>query len=197
MKCKGLLQLQLLLFILLVPAVSAAEKARLPVLVTSCGQSPGPVKVKVFMTKLKLDYVYNLKAAASDLGAKKKQGAPFQSIIIVTGASLKGMGAAGVSINDEIDRIRALITEAGKENIKVIAAHIEGMARRSQGATAGDNSEELSIDAVCPQSALMIVRRDGDEDSRFTTISKSRKIPMILFDKNMELEGVLRDLFSR
>jgi Domain of unknown function (DUF6305) len=197
MRRARLLHLHLLFFILLLPSMPAAEKAGLPVLVTSCGQSPGPVKLKVFLSKLKLDYIYNLKASAADLAAKKKQGTPFQSLVIVTGASLKGMGAAGVSINDEIERTKSLIAAAKKENIKVIAAHIEGMSRRSQGASAGDTSDELSIDAVCPQAALMIIRKDGDEDGRFTTISKSRKIPMILFDKNMELEGVLRDLFSR
>jgi|WetSurMetagenome_2_1015567.scaffolds.fasta_scaffold286735_2 hypothetical protein len=179
------------------PAAAQAQKAGLPVLVTSCGQSPGPVKLKVFIAKLKLDHVYELKATAADLAAKKAQGTPFQSVIIVTGASLKGMGAAGVSINEEIERIKALIAEAKKQNIKVIGAHIEGMSRRAQGASAGDNSDEMSIDAVCPQSSLLLVRKDGDEDGRFTTISRNRKIPMISFEKNMELEGVLQNLFSK
>lgn len=179
------------------PAAAQGQKAGLPVLVTSCGQSPGPVKLKVFITKLKLDHVYELKASAADLVAKKKQGTPFQSVVIVTGASLKGMGAAGVSINEEIDRVKALIAEAQKQNIKVIGAHIEGMARRAQGASSGDNSDEISIDAVCPQSSLLLVRKDGDEDGRFTTISKNRKIPMILFEKNMDLEGILQNLFSK
>ena len=43
---------------LLAPLAIAQEaaKADLPVLITSCGQSPGPMKLKVFMKRLKLDH---------------------------------------------------------------------------------------------------------------------------------------------
>jgi len=178
-------------------AQQKAIKAELPVLVTSCGQSPGPMKLKVFMKRLKFDHVYNLQATAENLIAKKKQGTPFKSIIIVTGASLKGMGAAGISIEDELERAKGLITEARKQGIMIIGAHIEGMARRAQGAAPGDNSDELSIDVVCPNSDLLIIRKDGDEDGRFTTISKDKNIPVIVFEKNMELKNVLTKLYGK
>ena len=172
-------------------------KAEEPVLVTSCGQSPGPMKLKVFMNRLKLDHVYDLQAGVDDLIAKKKEGKPYKSLIIVTGASLKGMGAAGISIDDEITRTNALIAEAKKQGITIIGSHIEGMARRSQGASEGDNSDEMSIDAVCPESDLMIIKKEGDEDGRFTAISKSKKIPMLVFEKNMDLGKLLEELFSK
>ena len=196
----------LLLFLLLAPAVSqqkagapsaGPQKAGLPVLLTSCGQSPGPNKFEIFLKSLKLDYVFKMNATAADITAQAKAGAPFKSVIIVTGASLKGMGAAGVSIEDEIARIKALIAEAKKQNVKVIGAHVEGMARRAQGAAPGDNSDELSIDAVCPQASLLIVKKEGDEDGRFTTISKNKNIPMLAFELNKDLENVLKDLFSK
>lgn len=189
------------LFLLVVSSFIAAQekavKAELPVLITSCGQSPGPMKLKVFAKRLKLDQVYNLQATAQDLVAKNKEGNPFKSIIIVTGASLKGMGAAGISIEDELARAKGLIEEARKQGIMVIGAHIEGMARRAQGAAPGDNSDELSIDAVCQNSDLLIIRKDGDADGRFTTISKNKNIPMITFEKNMELNDVLINLFQK
>jgi len=176
------------------PAAAPGPKAGLPVLLTSCGQSPGPTSFDIFLKRLKMDYVYKLDATAADLN---RPGAPFKSLIIVTGASLKGMGAAGVSIEDELARVKALIAAAKKLNIKVIGAHIEGMSRRAQGASPGDNSDELSIDAVCPLSSLLIVKKEGDGDGRFTTISRDKNIPMISYVKNMELEGVLRDLFAK
>ena len=107
------------------------------------------------------------------------------------------MGAAGVSENEEMQRTKKLIAEAKTHGIKIIGAHVEGMARRAKGAAPGDNSDELSIDAVCPEAALLIVRKDGDEDRRFTTISKAHKIPLLLFEKNMELGDVLKQLYHK
>jgi hypothetical protein len=155
------------------------------------------LKIKVFLARLGIEHVYNLQAAETDLAARKKEGKPFKSLIIVTGASLKGMGAAKVSIEDEIDRIKKLIAEAKKSGIKVVGAHVEGMERRAQGAAPGDNSDELSIDAVCPQSDMLLVRNDGDEDKRFTAIATDKKIPKAGFDKNMELSDVLKNLYQK
>ena len=197
---KSLMVFWLLFLFLLTPLALTQEKAikaDLPVLVTSCGQSPGPVRLKVFMKRLKIDHVYNVMATADDLIAAKKEGKPFKSLIIVTGASLKGMGAAGISLEDELDRTKALIAEAKKQGIMVIGSHIEGMERRSQGASAGDNSDELSIDTVCPESALLLIRKDGDEDGRFTAISEDKNIPMLIFVKNMEIPVVLKSLYEK
>ncbi len=176
---------------------ATAQTAEEPVLLTSCGQSPGPVRLKVFMQRLNLVFEYNPLAKAEDLAAKKKEGKPYKSIIIVTGASLKGMGAAGVSVDDELARTKALIEEAKKQGIKIIGSHIEGMSRRSQGASAGDNSDELSIDAVCPNSDFMIVKKEGDSDQRFTNISTSKKIPLLLFELNNEMQEVLRKVYNK
>ena len=170
----------------------AAQKADPPVLVTSCGQSPGPLKLTVFLKRLGVEFEYKPDATAQDLASKR-----FKTVIVVTGASLKGMGAAGVSMKDELARTDAIIAAAKKANIKLIGAHIEGMARRSQGASAGDNSDEQSIDAVCPRAQILLIRKDGDEDGRFTTIAKKQNIPMLVFEKNLEVEGVLKSLFVK
>ncbi len=178
-------------------AQEAPLTAELPVLLTSCGQSPGPGRVRFFLTRLDLEHEFLEQATAQDLIDGTEAGTPFGAVIIVVGASLKGMGAAGVSIQDELERTAALIEETRRRELTLICAHVEGMARRAQGAAPGDNSDELSIDAVCPASDLMIVRQDGNEDRRFSTISESQGIPLILFEKNMELGDVLNSVFAR
>jgi hypothetical protein len=173
-------------------AQPAAPKAQVPVLVTSCGQSPGPFKITVFLKRLAIDHEFKADATDKDLATKK-----YKTLIVVTGASLKGMGAAGVSMKDELARTTALLDAAKKAGILIIGAHVEGMARRAQGAEAGDNSDEQSIDAVCPRAQLLLIRKDGDADGRFTAIAKKQNIPMLAFEKSLEVEGVLKSLFSR
>jgi hypothetical protein len=158
-----------------------------PVLLTSCGQSPGPTFVKLFLGRLGVDHTLMEMATAQDLQDAQSAGKPYKSLIIVTGASLKGMGAAGVSMREELIRTEALIAEAKREGMTIIGAHVEGMDRRAQGAAAGDNSDEQSIDAVMPFSDVMVVRQDGNEDRRFTILSESKGIPLVLFEKNMEM----------
>jgi hypothetical protein len=170
----------------------AAAKIQTPTFLTSCGQSPGAVTVGVFLRRLQVDYDLKETGTVKDLAAK-----PYKSIIIVTGSSLKGMGGAGVSIEDELGRAGALIAEAKKRGITVIGAHVEGMERRAKNAAPGDNSDEMSIDAVCPKAQLLIVRKDGDEDGRFTTLGKKFNIPVTFYEKSLELNTVLKTLFGK
>lgn len=172
-------------------------KAELPVLITSCGQSFGPAMLKVILQKLKLDFELNPLATAQDLKEKAKSGTPFKSIIIVMGASLKGMGAAGISIDDELYRTSQLIKEARSQGITIIGAHIEGMKRRAQGAAVGDNTDELSIDAVAPNSDFLVITKAGNEDSRFTIIANEKNIPMIEVEKTYDLLGEFEKIFKK
>ncbi|MGD9344302.1 MAG: DUF6305 family protein [Candidatus Aminicenantes bacterium] len=178
-----------------------APEAELPALVTSCGQSPGATMLKVIFMRMKLEhppkaYEINMLASADDLKSAKNAGTPYKSLIIVMGASLKGMGAAGISMDDEISRTEELIAEANNQGIKIIGAHIEGIKRRAQGVAAGDNTDELSIDTVAPKSQLLIVRKDGNEDGRFTLIAQEKNIPLILIEKNLDLLQELEKIYK-
>jgi len=187
-------------------SLNAAEndepKADLPVIISSCGQSPGPALLKVLFMKMKLKhepkaYEINPLATADDLIKMQEAGTPYRTLIIVMGASLKGMGAAGISIDDELSRTKKLIEEARNQSITLIGAHIEGMKRRAQGASAGDNTDELSIDAVAPISDFLIINKAGDEDGRFTTIANEKNIPLVSVEKNLELLERLKKIFTK
>jgi|WetSurMetagenome_2_1015567.scaffolds.fasta_scaffold25258_2 hypothetical protein len=176
------------------PAAVPAGKtqAQAPVFLTSCGQSPGAVRVGVFLRKLGIDYDLKDTGTVKDLAGK-----PYKSLIVVTGSSLKGMGGAGVSIEDELSRATALIAEAKKRGMTVIGAHVEGMERRAKNAAPGDNSDEMSIDAVCPKANFLIVRKDGDEDGRFTALGKKTGIPVVVFEKSLDLGDVLKNVYGK
>jgi len=178
-------------------AQAPAAKAELPVLVTSCGQSNGPTTVKIVLQRLKMAFDIDPLATPEMIQAKAKAGTPYKSLIITMGASLKGMGAAGIEIEDELARASALIAEARKSGIKIIGAHIEGMKRRSQGAAAGDTTDEQSIDTVAPNSDILVVYKEGNADGRFTVISEAKKIPLVEFEKTVDLIPALEKLFAK
>lgn len=176
-----------------------SPKAELPVLITSCGQSPGATMLKVIMNRLKFEpgaFEVVMLATTDDLKAKMESGTPYKTLIIVMGASLKGMGAAGISIDDELERTNALLAEAKAQGILVIGSHIEGMKRRAQGATVGDNTDELSIDAVALNSDLLLINKGGDSDRRFSIIAEQNSIPIVVVEKNLELLEKLGAIFK-
>lgn len=178
-------------------SAASGQTAELPVLITSIGQSPGPVYFRVFMNRLGYDFVFNSLATVEDMAAGHEEAGPFKSVIIVTGASGKGMGAAGISIDDELARAGRLIAQARSLGLTIIGAHIEGMERRAQGAAPGDNTDEQSIDAVCPNADMLLIMEEGNEDGRFSDIASDHGIPIVLFEKLTNLSDVLPTIFGR
>jgi len=175
----------------IVLAQAAAVKSSPPILVASCGQSTAPDTLNAILRKVAVPYDVVAAATPKDLAAK-----PYKTLIVTMGASLKGMGAAGVSIDDELKRTGELIEAARKAKIKIIGAHIEGMSRRAQGAEAGDTTDEQSIDLVAPKSDILFIRKDGNSDNRFTIIATAKKIPMIEFEKNLQMIPELEKIFK-
>jgi hypothetical protein len=175
----------------LVLAQTAAPKASPPILIASCGQSTAPDTLNAIFRRVAVPYDVVAAATAKDLSAK-----PYKTLIVTMGASLKGMGAAGVSIDDELKRTSQLIEAARKANITIVGAHIEGMSRRAQGAEAGDTTDEQSIDLVAPKSDILFIRKDGNSDNRFTIIATAKKIPMIEFEKNLQMIPELEKIFK-
>ena len=165
-------------------------KVELPLVVTTCGQSPGALMVWVLSKQIKLPCDRNDLLTAEDLKAKAEEGNPYKTLIITTGTSMKGMGAAGVDIDFEVARIEAIIEEAKKEGILIIGAHIEGMARRV------DATDAASIATVIPESKLLLIREDSNEDGYFTKAAEEQGIPIITFKETLDLIDIFKQLFN-
>jgi len=165
-------------------------KVELPLVVTTCGQSPGALMVWVLSKQIKLPCDREDLLTAEHLKAKADEGNPYKTLIITTGTSMKGMGAAGVDIDFEVARIKAIIEEAKKEGILIIGAHIEGMARRV------DATDAASIATVIPESKLLLIREDSNEDGHFTKAAEEQGIPIITFKETLDLSDIFKQLFN-
>ena len=165
-------------------------KVELPLVATTCGQSPGALMVWVLSKQIKLPCDRDDLLTAEHLKAKAEEGNPYKTLIITTGTSMKGMGAAGVNIDYEVARIEAIIQEAKKEGIFIIGAHIEGMSRRV------DATDAASIATVIPESKLLLIREDSNEDGYFTKAAEEQGIPIITFKETLDLSDIFKQLFN-
>jgi len=143
-------------------AALAAPKVEVPIISTTCGQSPGAMMTKMSAMQAKLAPV----DSKNDLNASAIAGKGYKTLIVTTGTSMKGMGAAGTNVDKEIERCTKLIEAAKAEGITVIGAHIEGMARRS------DASDEATIKAIMPLSDFILIIEESDKDGFFTNYAK-------------------------
>lgn len=162
-----------------------------PIAVTTCGQSPGALMVGLVFTRSGLENHHDDLLTAEILREKAAQGEGFKTLFITTGTSMKGMGAAGTDINDEIARISSLIAEAKKQGIYIMGAHIEGAARRV------DHTDQLSIDAVCQHADMLVVIESSDEDGYFTKLAAERNVPLLKVKETLHLMEPFKSLFAQ
>ena len=151
------------------PAASAefTGKLQAPFAVTSCGQSPGATMLNVVASQAKLTSVCDNAMTADGLPADTK------TLIITTGTSGKGMGAAGTDVNMELDRCLALAEAAKKAGMLVCAAHVEGMSRRT------DANDQASIDGILAIADVVLVIEDSDSDGFFTNYCNTNNLPLL------------------
>ena len=153
-----------------------------PVLISSAGQSADVKLVKMLAAREKLDANTVLMATPSDLEAAK-------SLLIVPGFSSKGLGAAGISQDEEMNRVQELVEAANSKEIPIILMHIGGNARR-KGQSDAFNS------LIANNSKYMIVVAQGDEDHFFTDIASAKNIPLEVVDKISDTAVPLGKLFQ-
>ena len=153
-----------------------------PVSITSLGQSPGALMAKVLAQKAGLEFYHDSKLEPDALEGTG-------TLLIVLGASSKGLGAAGIDVEDEITRGHALLNKARELGIPVIMMHIEGSARR------GKMSDRL-IREFIPLADYVVVKANGNADGLFTELTLSHDLPLRIVEKTAQVAGVLKDLFG-
>lgn len=151
-----------------------------PYIVTTCGQSPGAVMISMTAKQAGLESSYVNQATVEDLHPEINK-----TLIVTTGTSMKGMGAAGTDVDKEIERCLLVIDAAKKAGMTVIGAHVEGMARRT------DSSDEASINAVMELADIILVIDDSDSDGFFTKYAQEHELPIIKVKDALAIGSVL------
>ncbi|MGN1164379.1 MAG: DUF6305 family protein [Candidatus Ornithospirochaeta sp.] len=154
-----------------------------PVLVTSFGQSTDGSMIEQVMKRLKtVPYSYNPTATAKDLDGIK-------TVVIAVGNSTKGLGAAGISQEQETARAKEFMKAVEKAGIKVICCHIGGATRR------GALSDAFA-DMVLPLSSFIVVKEDGNEDGKFTSYASQNNVPITLVYGSKDTVTAFTNIFK-
>jgi hypothetical protein len=153
-----------------------------PLLITSAGQNAEVQLAAVLAKRAGLDYVLSKLATAKDLENTK-------TLALVLGASLKGLGAAGLDVDKERERIRALTAEAQKRNIPILCLHLGGESRR------GQQTDDLMAEFL-PLAKMVIVVKSGNSDGFFTKICQEKNIPLIEVEKTVDALEPLQKAFK-
>jgi hypothetical protein len=190
-------------------------KVQYPVLTTSAGQSTDVETLNIIVEEAGIKYDYcdiptaEILKDGVGLGGRESadtgfhveihtdldkfpSGTQYKTIILAIGASLKGMGASGLTIEDEEKRLKEVIDYCKNNGIFIIALHVGGVSKR--GAPGGDN--EKMIDAVAPYADYIIAAKDSNKDGRFTNIAKEKGIPFIEVEYALGVVDILKKAFQ-
>ena len=147
--------------------VEFSGKLVAPFAITSCGQSPGATMLNVVAGQAGLTSVNDNAMTAAGLPADTK------TLIITTGTSGKGMGAAGTDVNMELERCKELAEAAKAAGMLVCCAHVEGMSRRT------DANDAASIEGILAIADVVLVIEDSDSDGFFTDYCNANNLPLL------------------
>jgi hypothetical protein len=203
-----------LLGLSLLVAGQAVPKAGLPVLTTSAGQSTDVTTLNIVLDEAGLTYDYCDVPTADMVGdgvglggresgpgfhvevttdlAKYPAGTPYKAVIFAIGASLKGMGASGLTLDSEEARLKKVIEFCKQKKIFVMAVHIGGESKRGP---AGSDNERM-IDAVAPLADYLVVTKDSNKDGRFTKLAAAKKIPLTEIEYALGLVDIVKQVLQ-
>lgn len=168
-------------------------KFETPFMITNAGQGPGGKMGRLLIKQAKTleidqDFYYVDVPYAADVTER-----PYKAIVIVIGSTDKGLGATGITIDEEIDRVNEVMKTANEAEIPVIAVLLE-KDKRSDIPT---NANERCIDAVCPLSSMMVIIKEGNADGRFDKIKEEHNVPLVIIDSAMDFKNLSTEIFVK
>jgi hypothetical protein len=152
-----------------------------PLLITSAGQSAEVQLASVLAKRAGLAFTLAKSAGPEDL----EQAA---TLALSLGASLKGLGAAGLDVQQEKERVSALVVAAASQNIPVICLHLGGEARR------GQLSDDF-ISTFLPYARLALVVKSGNQDGLFSRLCQEHDIQLIEVERVADALEPLKGAF--
>jgi hypothetical protein len=166
-----------------------------PAFIASIGQSAGAQQAKVLATRAGLEFTFEARPAPEMLEGHK-------TLIVVLGASTKGLGAAGVDMDAEIAWATELFEEARASGMSIIAMHIEGGTRRGPSSdrvntTFAPLADHLIVKGASPdQKWTEAEEANGNADGLFTQIAADNGIPITYIARTLDAVGALQQLFG-
>ena len=195
-------------------AGQTVPKVGLPVLTTSAGQSTDVTTLNIVLEDAGITYDYcdvptpEMVADGVGLGGRESgpgfhvesttdlgkypAGTPYKAVVFAIGASLKGMGASGLTLDSEEARLKKVIDLCKQKKIFVMAVHIGGESKRGP---AGSDNERM-IDAVAPFADYIVVTKDSNKDGRFTKIAAAKKIPLTEVEYALGVVDIVKQVFQ-
>ena len=164
------------------PARGESAPFEQPLLITSAGQSAEVQLASVLAKRAGLNSVLSKTATAADLTEAK-------TLALVVGASLKGLGAAGLDIDLERERVSSLIEAAQEKGIRIIGLHLGGEQRR------GDQSD-VFIKEFIPAAELVIVVKSGNKDGLFNSLCENAGIVLVEVERTADALEPLQTAFK-
>jgi len=152
------------------------------VLITSIGQNPGGLMVKVVLNKMNVDFTYEPLIQGKDLEE-------YDYAILSVGCSQKGLCAADCSFDDELERTQELIAAIDKKGYPVILVHLGGKLKR-------DAKSNKLINQVAPISSHFVITEESNVDEYFSQTANEKNIDLHIVEKLSKLEVVFKEIFN-
>ena len=164
-----------------------------PFMITNAGQGPGGKMGRLLVSRAGTltedeDFYYVDVPYAADVDARD-----YSAIVIVIGSTDKGLGATGITIDQEIARVDEVVARANEKGVPVIAVMLE-KDKRSDVKT---NANERCIDAVCPHASWMIVTADVNTDGRYDAFKAENGTPLTILDSSMDFISLVQQAFVK